>query len=39
LQKQEDYLKSTLTSKVQALKEATAVMVEGLPQGYNQLML
>jgi hypothetical protein len=28
-----------MTSKVQALKESASILVEGLPSGYNQLML
>ena len=37
--KQEEYLKTALTSKVQALKESASLLVEGLPSGYNHLML
>jgi hypothetical protein len=39
LAKQEEYLKTALTSKVQALKESASLLVEGLPSGYNHLML
>jgi hypothetical protein len=39
LAKQEEYLKTALTSKVQALKDSTTLLVEGLPTGYNHLML
>ena len=39
LAKQEEQLRSTLTSKVQAMKESASILVEGLPAGYNHLML
>ena len=39
LAKQEEYLKTALTSKVQALKDSASLLVEGLPSGYNHLML